>query len=333
MSASWSNCLAHAVLFLVPLGLTVSFSQATGEAATIYASGQRLVPAVPGVHDDLRENYIFAIDSSTGIAHPFSPLVSNTPAALAGSPTGQLFGFRSGQLGEVNPATGGFTPIGVATGVSATAFDITADGRGFILPFNANSETQQLNQIDLSSGALTSIGSSSAIGDAIDARRGTSPGTAEPFIISLGSVANLLYGVDLDTYSLVSLTPDTGIASVVGQIGAVQSGSLAAYSGFAALTGVDTDQNGSFDALFGNVNFFDPDGSGPAPTERLGGVARFDLSAGTWSLVGTNPGVIFFGFGSSPYDEAAAAVPEPATMAGLFVFGALGAGYRWRQRR
>jgi hypothetical protein len=43
------------------------------EAAIFSASGQRLTPAVPGVHDDIRENFIYAIDSNTGIATPSSP--------------------------------------------------------------------------------------------------------------------------------------------------------------------------------------------------------------------------------------------------------------------
>ena len=51
--------------------------------------------------------------------------------------------------------------------------------------------------------------------------------------------------------------------------------------------------DGMFDALFGAVNFFDDDGNAATDVLRLGGVVRYDLTDGTWSLVGTNPGVIF----------------------------------------
>lgn len=132
-------------------------------------------------------------------------------------------------------------------------------------------------------------------------------------------MGNLVYGVDLDTYSLLSFNPNTGAAAVVGPVGSVTAGDRSIYSGFAALTGVDTDEDGIFDALFGNVNFIDGDNDPTTPTERLGGVARYNLADGTWELVGTNPGVIFFGFGSSP-----AAVPEPGLVLGLMTAGILG---------
>ena len=60
---------------VMAIGLLLSVGQA--QAATIYASGQRLIPARPGVHDDLRENFIYALDSSTGIATPVSPETTN----------------------------------------------------------------------------------------------------------------------------------------------------------------------------------------------------------------------------------------------------------------
>jgi hypothetical protein len=162
------------------------------------------------------------------------------------------------------------------------------------------------------------VGSSAAIGDAIDAAAGNAPGTAEPFLISLGSVGGTLYGVDLDTDSLIALDPDDGSASVVGAIGAVGASNGGGYSGFAALTGIDEDADGVFDALFGAVNF------GPAG-ERLGGLARFDLSDGTWSLVGTNPGLIYFGFGAS-------VVPEPSSLVLAGIGGIVLLGLARRKR-
>lgn len=290
----------------------------TAAQPVIYASGQLLIPGDPGIppgqpgHDDTRENYIYEIDVLTGVATAVSPVTSGLPAALAGTPSGSLFGFSSGQLVEVNPFTGSRTNIGANNGLSSTAFDITADGRGFVLPFDPDSNTQQIHNIDLSTGMATAIGSTTAIGDAIDFARGTSLGTALPFVISLGSVGNTLYGIDLDTDSLISIDSITGVADVVGAVGAVGASNGGGYSGFSALTGVDEDMDGTFDALFGSVNFFN-DGSG---TERLGGIGRFDLTTGEWSLVGTNAGVIFFGFGSSP-------IPTPGTAVMLAAGGIL----------
>lgn len=278
----------------------------------IYASGQLLVSGAPG-HDDTRENYIYEIDVTTGVATAVSPMTTGLPAAMAGTASGDLYGFSSGQLVQVDPYSASVTNVGSNNGLSSTAFDITASGQGFLLPFNDSFNSQQVHNIDLATGDATAIGSATAIGDAIDVARGTSLGTATPFIISLGSVGNTLYGVDLDTSSLISIDSVSGAADVVGDVGAVGDANGGGYSGFSALTGVDEDQDGTYDALFGSVNYFD-DGTG---TERLGGIGRFDLATGEWSLVGTNSGVIFFGFGSSP-------VPTPGTVAFLAAGGLLG---------
>ncbi|MDJ0842639.1 MAG: PEP-CTERM sorting domain-containing protein [Crocosphaera sp.] len=303
---------------LIALGLLLSVGQA--QAATIYASGQRLIPAVPGEHDDIRENFIYAIDSSTGIATPVSPETTGLPSALAGTLDQRLLGFASGgQLVEIDPLTANLTSIGSANGLTSTGFDILDDGRGFLIPFDSNGNTQQIQALDLATGMTTPKGSATEAGDAIDEVRGTPLGTAEPFIISLGSVENQLYGVDLNTDSLIAFNPDTGEATVIGSVGAVTSGDRSIYDGFAALTGVDTNQDGSFDALFGNVNFIDSDNDPDTPSERLGGIARYDLTDGTWELVGTNPGVIFFGFGSSP-----TSVPEPGILFGIITVSLLG---------
>ncbi|HTN70006.1 MAG TPA: PEP-CTERM sorting domain-containing protein [Methylomirabilota bacterium] len=293
-------------------------------AGTIYASGQLLIPAVPGVHDDLRENRIFVIDTTTGNATPVSPVVSGTPAALAGAPDGRLFGFQNGSIGVVNPATAAFTPIGSSTGLNVTGLDITADGRGFVVPFTG---VRQLNRIDINSGVATPVGSPTAIGASLDAHFGLAPGTSQPFIIGLGSVGPQLYGVDLETgrTNLISIDPNTGIATVIGIPDAVASANGGGYSGFAAMTGVDENGDGKFDALFGNVNFFD-DNDPATPTVRLGGVARYNLTDGTWSLVGTNPGLIFFGFGSSP-----AHVPEPRSAVLFLIAAGIVCWFCWRK--
>lgn len=65
------------------------------QAATIYASGQRFIPAVPGEHDDIRENFIYEINTQTGVAIPISPETSGLPSALAGTSDQRLLGFQS----------------------------------------------------------------------------------------------------------------------------------------------------------------------------------------------------------------------------------------------
>lgn len=296
----------------VPLVATLLLAS-SAEAAIFYATGQRLTQADPGVHDDIRENFLFAVDSTTGVATPVSPETSGLPSALAGTADQRLLGYQfSGQLVEIDIDTATQTPVGDPTGLNATSFDILENDEGFIVPFDENFNTQQLHQIDIATGAAVPLGSSQAVGDAIDNTRGTGLGTATPFIISLGSVDNSLYGIDLDTDSLIQFDSETGDAAVVGEVGAVTADDRAVFSGFAALTGVDTDTDGQFDALFGNVNFIDDDNDPETPVQRLGGIARYDLDKGSWDLVGTNPGVIFFGFGASP-----AAVPEPGTLVGL----------------
>ncbi|MFM7279056.1 MAG: PEP-CTERM sorting domain-containing protein [Microcystis aeruginosa] len=307
------------------ISLFVPISSA--QAGIIYASGQRLTPAIPGVHDDIRENFIYAIDSQTGIATPVSPATTGLPAALAGTRDGRLLGFASGQLVQIDPTTANRTPLGSPNGLSSTGFDILSDNRGFIIPLVTledpdgirRTRSQQLYALDLTSGIPTPLGSTTAAGDAIDSARGTPLGTARPFIISLGSVGNQLYGVDLNTYSLIGFNPNTADSAVIGEVGSVRSSDRSIYSGFAALTGVDTNGDGLFDTLFGNVNFIDHDNDPSTPTERLGGIARFNLTDGTWDLVGTNPGVIFFGFGSSP-----ASVPEPGLLLGILGVGCFG---------
>ena len=281
----------------------------------IYASGQLLIPGTDG-HDDSRENYLYEINTLTGEATAISPVTSGLPAAMGATASGHIFGFSAGQLVEINPTAGTTTAIGANNGLSSTAFDITASGSAYITPFDGDFNTQQLFNIDLHTGAATAIGSASAIGDAIDTARGTALGTAEPFVISLGSVGNTLYGIDLDTDTLVSIDSLTGAAGVIGSVGAVGLANGGGYSGFSALTGVDEDLDGSYDALFGSVNY-DPAG------ERIGGLARFDLTTGEWSLVGTNDGLIYFGFASSP-------VPAPGAASVLALGGVLASG-RWRK--
>jgi len=313
-----TSLVKRSVWSVVPL-LGTLLLPVSAEAAIFYATGQRLTQGIPGVKDDIRENFLFEVDSTTGIATPVSPETSGLPSALAGTSDQRLLGYQfSGQLVEVDKASAIQSPMGEPNGVNATSFDILENGQGFVVPFDESFNTQQLHQVNLLTGAATPVGSPSAVGDAVDQVRGTELGTAAPFIISLGSANGLLYGIDLDTDSLLQFTPETGAVSVVGEVGAVTAAERSAFSGFAALTGVDTDADGQFDALFGNVNFVDDDLDPETPVERLGGIARYDLSDGSWELVGTNPGVIFFGFGASP-----ATVPEPGVVFAILLSSGL----------
>lgn len=300
---------------------------ATGQ---LFIPGDRSLPSTDDRHYDHSENAVYRIDIRTGVATAVSPaMTTDLPSGLAGTPSGDIFGFASGfasgrefgRLVRVDPVSGAQTNIGQDIGLRSSALDITAAGLGFILPFNAASDTQQLHAIDLATGSVTPIGSATAIGDAIDLARGTPLGTAEPFVISLGSVGNVLYGVDADSESLVSIDSTTGAVGIVGAIGAVGAANGGGYSGFSALTGVDEDMDGDVDALFGSVNQV----TGASGAERLGGIARFDLTSGAWSLIGTNPGIVFFGFGLAPApatDFVAADLDTPSTPRGFADIGA-----------
>ncbi|MDX1962628.1 MAG: hypothetical protein SFX18_05710 [Pirellulales bacterium] len=272
--------------------------------ATIYASGQLLIENTPGTHDDVRENRMYSIDTNTGIATPLPIWTNSTPAGLGGTANDGLLGFNSGQLVKVNPfVSNGATAVGGPAGVNATAFDVLADGRAFVVTTSGN---RQLYQVDRVTGLATAIGPAGQIGMNLDSHFGLPAGTAQPFVISLGSIGDHLYGINLETgrQNLIRLNVINGMAAVIGAPDAVDGNDAGRYSGYSALAGVDENNDGQFDSLFGSVNFWNHDGDTVTPDLRLGGIARYDLDAGTWSLVGTNPGVIFFGMGSVP-------VPEP----------------------
>jgi hypothetical protein len=302
--------------FVLSLGLlsAAAFASIT-DAATIIATGQN-----NGDPSHSTGLFYYAIDTTTGEATPLAPITGGNSAGLASLPDGKVVGFRSNRVVEIDPFSGTASQVGnVVTGFSTTSLDATRDGTLYGTPVAGD---RRLHLIAPVSGTATPIGPPDAIGNALDAFYGRPAGTTDPFIIGLGSItrsvnigtsanpnfvlADTLYGVNLDdTAQLVAISPETGFASVVGAMGSVENGLPPGdYSGFAAMTGVDTDGDGLRDTLFGNVNF---NGADPGlPNGRLGGVARYDLSTATWSMVGTNPGLIFFGFGS-------ATVPEPTT--------------------
>lgn len=286
------------------VAITAGMLAPVASAAVIFATGQN-----NGDPTHQTGNYYYRIDTATGVATPVSPLLSGSAPSGLSSVGTQLVGFKDGQHGTIDPFAGLFSPVGTANGFSITGYEVLS-GFGYGVP-TAGTE-RRLQRVDLVTSAATSLGTGNPIGDALDTFFGNPAGTNAPFIIGLGSVGNTLYGVHLGTNknNLVALNPSTGDATVIGAPNAVgTSGNLGsgAFSGFSAMTGVDEDFDGTTDALFGNVNFFDPDAGGPLASQRFGGVVRYDLSAGTWTLVGNNPGLIFFGFGSP--------VPEPTGLA------------------
>ena len=312
-----------ALLALVAGGVLALAAVTPSSAATLFATGQN-----NGDPSHATGLFYYSIDSDTGKATPLAPITGGNFAGLGDLPDGRVIGFRSNRVVQIDPYTGATADLGPAIGgFSTTSLDALSDGRTYGTPVSGD---KRLHRIDAAAGTATPVGPYNAIGNALDAFYGRPAGTTDPFIIGLGSLArrvNLgtaaapdvvvsetLYGVHLDDANqLVAINPDTGFASVVGALDSVDAagGDAADYGGFAAMTGADTDGDGLRDALFGNVNFNDADAT--LPNGRLGGVARYNPADGTFEVVGTNPGLIFFGF--------AAPVPEPSALAILGLGG------------
>jgi len=295
-------------------------------AAIIFATGQN-----NGDSSHTSGNYYYSIDTATGVATAISPLLPGSSPAGLSAIGNQLVGFKNGQHGAVDPVAGTFAPAGASNGFSITGYEVF-NGFGYGVPTSGSD--RRLQQIDLLSSTATPLGEGNPIGAVMDSFYGEAPGTNNPFIISMGSVGDTLYGIHIggSKNNLLSLDPSNGSATVIGGVNAVgTSGNPGEgrFSGFSALTGVDEDSDGMYDTLYGNVNFFDPDAGGPESSQRLGGVARYDLSNGTWEMVGTNPGLIFFGFGSSPASRST--VPEPP--AGFAILLLTGAAMEFFRRR
>jgi len=316
------------------LAVAIALAPFAATAATIIATGQN--NGDPSHSSGL---FYYAIDTNTGHATPLAPITGGSSAGLAGAPDGRLLGFRSNRVVEIDPVAGTTSQVGnIVTGFSTTSLDVTRDGAIYGTPVSGD---LRLHRIDPAAGTATPIGPANAIGNALDAFYGRPAGASEPFIIGLGSITrnvnigtsanpnftlvDTLYGVNLDdTAQLVAISPSSGFASVVGAMASVENGLPPGdYSGFAAMTGVDTDGDGLRDTLFGNVNFNDADPS--LPNGRLGGVVRYDLATATWTMVGKNPGLIFFGMGS-------VAVPEPSSIAIASLFMLAVVGIRRSQR-
>lgn len=307
------------------VGILTGAVVAPSEGAIIYAAGRNLSDSSYPTG-----SYYYEIDTDTGLATRISPLLAaNGPNGLAAVGS-QIVGFSNGTHGVVNPVTGTFTPVGTSNGLGINGYEVL-NGSGYGVP-NSGAD-RRLFQIDINTSAATAIGVGNPIGAAMDTFYGNTAGTNSPTIISLGSVGGTLYGVNTEAnkMNLVAINPSTGEATIIGAPNAVATSGTpgARYNGFAALTGVDEDGDNVYDSLYGGINFYDPDGTtGPAPDQNFGGVIRFDLNNGTWSLVGNNPGVIFFSFASPT-----AAVPEPGTVAMAVMGLALAGGVALRRRR
>ncbi len=253
--------------------------------------------------------YYYQVDSLTGRATRVSSFLNGQYVeGLAGASDGRLLGYSSGYLVQVNPATGAETPIGIFNNLALPGMDI-ANGSAYGVPDSG--VDRRLRQINITTGAVISLGSEiNPIGSALDVFFGDSPGVNRPAILGMGSVGSTLYGVHTvpGKNNLLAIDALTGSATVLGTPNAVAlSGNPGSgtFSGFTAMTGIDEDHNGEYEAILGSVNAYDPDSGGPLAIERIGGVARYDLANGTWSLVGTNAGIEFYGFG--------APIPEPTS--------------------
>ena len=238
-------------------------------------------------------NGLYRIDPQTGVA----TLLATMPllGGLAASPDGRLLGWQNGQLVEINPVTGVLSAVGFPAGVNATGFDVLSDGRAFIVG-GAQTSSAQLYQVNLTDGSITPVGDAGALNASIDAALGLAPGTSRASIFSLGSVGNDLYGINGESgrTNLVRIDTTTAQATVLGPANALPNANGGGWGGFASLTGVDLDNDGTHDALFGGVNFA-PGGS------RAGAVARYNLVTGSWTPVGSgNAPLIYFGMASVP---------------------------------
>ncbi|MCE2652717.1 MAG: hypothetical protein LW650_04245, partial [Planctomycetaceae bacterium] len=200
------------------MALTVTFlagSVSPASAGPIYATGQLLRA------DGVRENRIYRIDPTTGVATALSDLLPTAPAALAALPASsagpaRLIAYTSGTLWTIDPLTGVLSD-GVSFGVSGTGLDALADGRVFLITANAAAQVFRLNA---ATNLPESVIEPGAIAAALGAVFGGSP---SPFILSLGSVGGTLYGLNSESNrtNLVAINPDTGSITPVGPLNAV----------------------------------------------------------------------------------------------------------------
>lgn len=294
--------------------LVIAAGTAAQASTVLYAVGQ----AFASGHGHDVGNFLWSIDITNGEATQIGP-VSTGISGLGMAPDGTLYGRSGLDLYTVDRSNATLDLIGSAPSGSATSLEIMPDGRGFVLPFNADFETNQLHTLDLTTGAQVPVGSATSILDAIDLAFPNRDMTYGPFVISLGNVGDYLYGMDLETNTLIEIDPDTGDAEAKGDFDAARMETADGYwSGFAGLTGADRDGDGINDTLYGIANYY-YDYTTSTSSAR-GAIGVYDLETSAWTLVGENEDVIFYSLASG---DATAPIPEPATMALLGLGGAL----------
>ncbi len=257
-----------------------------GLLAASAASAQPLIVAcaapAPG------QNFFYTIDPATGVATQQAPTPGNAIfSALAASADGRYFAWQNGALWEINTTTWEATQLTTANGPSATCFDIIGS-TGYVIP---NAGDVRLYEVNLADGLTAPIGAEGQLASDLLDFYGT---PVAPFIIGLGSVQGQLYGVHTSSArtNLLRIDPATGEATPLGTPNNVPASAGGGWTGFASMTGVDTDSDGVYDTLIGGVNFRN--------SARVGGVVRYNLSDGTFDLLNTNSTLIFFGMASAP---------------------------------
>ncbi|MBX3747153.1 MAG: choice-of-anchor M domain-containing protein [Verrucomicrobiae bacterium] len=256
---------------------------------------------------------IYELDPVTGKATPLTGSFGPEPAGLAATADGRILALNvehhhhhgeepppaESALVEIDPYTGFLTKLATVP-VEAYGFDILPDGRAFTIPLASEGTFVQLHLVNLETGAAVPVGSASAINEAFAAAFGSEP-ASNTRATQLASVGDHLYAaVRHGTLAnLVRMDPDTGAATVMGAANAVNTSGGGAYFGIPGLSGRDSNGDGQFDELYGVLNYHDHDGDPETYPQVVGALIRFNLNDGTWSIVGTNPGLLFSGLAST----------------------------------
>lgn len=256
---------------------------------------------------------IYELDPVTGKATPLPGSFKPEPAGLAATADGRLLALNvehhhhhgeepppaEAALVEIDPFKGFITKLATVP-VEAYGFDILPDGRAFTIPMSTGGTPVQLHAVNLETGAATPVGSASAIDDAFAAAFGSAP-AANKRATQLASVGGHLYAIVRQgtNANLVRFDPDTGAATVFGAADTVNAANGGAYRGIPGLSGRDSNGDGVFDELYGVLNYHDHDGDPETRFRVIGALIKFDLNDGTWSIVGTNPGLLFSGLAST----------------------------------